>query len=503
MAKIYIGQTILSDDNTIKDQIIGDAPDLLNTLDELAGALNDDQNFGTAVTTSLSNRLRIDTAAQALDATQLVNAKTNLGLELVTNESKTTMFTDPSFTGSITATGTITAATPTASTHLATKNYVDGGEFNFNVYQQYAGDSTAAVVDIGNQHMPSANIEYAYIGAYTGILPAQLFNNKTHYDFYLTLNRGVTGFGNQCFANGQTQETHITPQITTLGNEVYKDNIYISGTVDIPNTITQMGTGVFSGTSISGYTIGTGITTIPDSTFKNCTSLSIINFPSHITAIGAEAFSGCSGASGTSANTITIPDNIITIGDEAFKGFAPGNYQTLSIGDGVTTIGDEAFVNSVYGVTSLSIGSSVTTIGSDAFYGINSLTSLTIPNNVTSIGTNAFPDAYSMSTVTFASGGTSLSIATNAFQNHYDATVVDLPSHVSFLGDGAFGSNGISGGTSLIVRLRATTPPSLGTNGTPFSSSSASDIEVPTSALSAYGGVGATFAGLNVVDGGF
>ncbi len=411
-----------------------------------------------------------------------------------------------SLTGELDVSGTATADTPTASTHLATKAYVDDGEFNFNVYQQNAGQNAAAVVDIGSTHMPTVDIEYAYIGAYTGILPAQLFKNKTYYNVNLKLNKGVTGFGDQCFAQGSTQGTLITPQITTLGNEVYLNNVYISGTVDIPDYVTTMGTGVFSGTSITAYTIGTGITTIPDSTFKDCASLNTLNFPSHITAIGAEAFHGCTGVnSAPSANTLTIPDNIITIGQEAFKNFGGGNIQTVSIGDGVTTIGDEAFVQSLTSTTSLSIGSSVTTIGDDAFAQINSVTSLTIPNNVTSIGVNAFSSAYSLSNVTFESGGTSLNIAADAFQDHYDATVIDLPAHLTALGNGAFDSNGVTftGGTPLIVRLRATDPSLITITGSPFNNSNASDIEVPTSALSAYGGVGATFAGLNVVDGGF
>lgn len=441
-------------------------------------------SVGNLTSATVSGDLSVDTDTLKVDATN-----DRVGI----NKAVPTVALDVN--------GNAIAAEPTASTHLATKNYVDGGEFNFNVYQQNSGNSTAAVVDIGNQHIPSVDIEYAYIGAYTGILPAQLFKNKTYYDFYLRLNRGVTGFGDQCFFGGSTQETHITPQITTLGNEVYKDNVYLSGTVDIPNTITQMGTGVFSGANISSYTIGTGISTIPDSTFKDCYSLTAVNFPSHITSIGASAFSGAAGA--LSSPILTIPDNIITIGDNAFDSFGGSSLTTLTIGDGVTTIGDDVFSNSGNNLSSLTLGSSVTTIGVNAFRDMYSITSFTIPNSVTSIDTGAFQAAYSMGNVTFESGGTSLSIGTSAFSDHYDATIIDLPAHVSALGNNAFGGagNSFSGGTPLIVRLRATSPPAI--TGAPFSSSNASDIEVPTSALSAYGGVGGTFAGLNVVDGGF
>ncbi len=56
------------------------APATLNTLDELAAALGDDANFSTTVTTSLSNRLRIDVSNQSLTGAQKTNALTNLGI---------------------------------------------------------------------------------------------------------------------------------------------------------------------------------------------------------------------------------------------------------------------------------------------------------------------------------------------------------------------------------------------------------------------------------------
>ena len=60
--------------------IVDSAPAALNTLDELAAALGDDANFATTTSTSLGNRLRVDTASQGLTGTQQANAITNLGI---------------------------------------------------------------------------------------------------------------------------------------------------------------------------------------------------------------------------------------------------------------------------------------------------------------------------------------------------------------------------------------------------------------------------------------
>lgn len=57
------------------------APGAMDTLDELAAALGDDANFAASMTTALSNRVRHDTAAQGLTATQQGNARTNIGAQ--------------------------------------------------------------------------------------------------------------------------------------------------------------------------------------------------------------------------------------------------------------------------------------------------------------------------------------------------------------------------------------------------------------------------------------
>ena len=63
----------------VKAEILGaGVPTALDTLDELAAALGDDANFASSTTTALSNRVRVDTAAQGLTTTQQGNARTNI-----------------------------------------------------------------------------------------------------------------------------------------------------------------------------------------------------------------------------------------------------------------------------------------------------------------------------------------------------------------------------------------------------------------------------------------
>ena len=60
--------------------LVDSAPSALDTLNELAAALGDDASFSTTMTTSLGNRLRVDTNSQGLTSTQKGNALDNLGI---------------------------------------------------------------------------------------------------------------------------------------------------------------------------------------------------------------------------------------------------------------------------------------------------------------------------------------------------------------------------------------------------------------------------------------
>jgi hypothetical protein len=81
---------------TAISNLIDTAPTALNTLNELAAALNDDANFATTVTTALGDKAPINNPT--FTGTVGGVTATHVGLGNVTNESKVTMFTSPTFT---------------------------------------------------------------------------------------------------------------------------------------------------------------------------------------------------------------------------------------------------------------------------------------------------------------------------------------------------------------------------------------------------------------------
>ena len=90
-------------DNNIAN-LVDSAHATLDTLNELAAALGDDANFATSVTDSIATKAsqtNLDTHTGDTTNPHSVTA-TQVGLGNVTNESKATMFTDPSFTGDLT-----------------------------------------------------------------------------------------------------------------------------------------------------------------------------------------------------------------------------------------------------------------------------------------------------------------------------------------------------------------------------------------------------------------
>ena len=167
--------------------------------------------------------------------------------------------------------------------------------------------------------------------------------------------------------------------------------------------------------------LGSGITSIGNSAFYNCSSLASVTIPSSVTSIGGSVFYGCS-----SLASITIPSSSTSIGSGTFQNCY--SLANVTIPSGVTSIGGSVFQN-CYSLTSITIPSGVTSIGAYAFYYCHSIASITIPSSVTSIGDYAFASCYSITSITIPSGVTS--IGDYIFQNCYSIASVTIPSGIT------------------------------------------------------------------------
>ena len=154
----------------------------------------------------------------------------------------------------------------------------------------------------------------------------------------------------------------------------------------------------FRNQNIKSYVIPSSVTSIGDSAFDTCHSLSEIVIPSSVTSIGDSAFAGCRYLS-----EIVIPSSVTSIGKSAF--FRCHSLSEIVIPSSVTCIGDHAF----WFCDSLSeivIPPSVTSIGKGAFSSCDSLSEIVIPSSVTSIGDSAFAGCRSLSEIVIPSSVT-------------------------------------------------------------------------------------------------
>ena len=172
----------------------------------------------------------------------------------------------------------------------------------------------------------------------------------------------------------------------------------------------------------------TGVTSIEDSAFKECTGLTSIIIPESVTSIGYRAFYGCS-----NLTLITIPESVTSIDYGAFYGCS--SLTSITLPESVTSIGSFAF-DGCSNLTSITIPESVTSIGEYAFFGCSSLTTITIPGSVTSIGEGVFFGCSNLTSITISDGVTS--IGEHVFAHCEKLENIIIPSSVTSINEGAF-----------------------------------------------------------------
>ena len=110
------------------------------------------------------------------------------------------------------------------------------------------------------------------------------------------------------------------------------------------------------------------VTSIGESAFEACDSLTSITIPNSVTSIGDWAFYKCS-----SLTSVTIPNSVTSIGEYAFS--CCSSLSSVTISNSITSIAQSLFSGS--GLISVTIPESVTSIAKWAFYGCSFLQNFT------------------------------------------------------------------------------------------------------------------------------
>ena len=166
---------------------------------------------------------------------------------------------------------------------------------------------------------------------------------------------------NQPWHDFYIESVNIEEGCTYVGTNAFAGKLEL-GTVELPNTLTEIGAQAFSGTTITKISIPDNVKTIGSDAFYNCKYLQTVYLSKNLECVSSGAFANCA----IKYQNLTLPNNVEVVGDDAFSGWQAGT---------------------------LTLNNKLKIVGNGAFTGVKG--TLTIPNSVESIGAVAFDGSFS------------------------------------------------------------------------------------------------------------
>ena len=246
----------------------------------------------------------------------------------------------------------------------------------------------------------------------------------------------------------------IQDGITVLSDGIFEALPNVA-TIKIPDSVTEIGLGAFSGCSKLGESedvvIPNSVKKIGSFAFAYCPLLKKITIPDGVTELGVGVFDGA-----TSLTEITIPSSVRSVDDRLCNAGIPIKIATLPISafnkynlppfstqfleeltiiGSVDTIPQSAFADSK-NLKKITILDGVTTIDRDAFEDCENLTDVYLPNSLTTIGVGAFNECEKLENCVIPDSVTS--IQSNAFYYCPALRKVIIPKGVTTIQRGVF-----------------------------------------------------------------
>ncbi|EAX89828.1 surface antigen BspA-like [Trichomonas vaginalis G3] len=248
------------------------------------------------------------------------------------------------------------------------------------------------------------------------------FANCIMIDQILFLNKGTISLGTNCFGG-----------LTKLKS------------IQIPRTITTVGTSCFSGSAIDRVAFDQNqisFSSLPASIFKDCTYLTTFTIPSNCVSLGAECLSK------TGITSIDIPDSVTILGIQCFKDCSnlksivirsTSNLERIDVGvfEGCYKFSDVSSFDSPNFVSESSAIYSHDKSHMYVYPPASPRLYFSLLEGVEHIESGAFSGCANVQVITIPDGHIK-SIGENAFRGCINLRQITLPSSIKSIGVGAF-----------------------------------------------------------------